>query len=434
MTFYYFFILLSPFQDNPRLGAQLFNLGFIPITPIKLIGLALVAVAFLAPRAQDAVKPLGSVIPALFVAWVAYPLFWTVAIYHYAPQASLSAFISYLGLLIATRFLITTRARLQGAVRFAVLAETIGTLWLFKQFFIQHWPRPVGPSSDPDYEALTLVMALPLSAWMAFYDDNPRWRIFGKVAAGMLAFSIILTQSRGGGLALSTVAILGWLRSRHKLRAIAGLALVTVFLLAIAPGNALKRITDLGLSKHGETGARISTQARLDLLHAGLNMIRVHPITGIGMDRFKSVSLKYNPELAAPKIAHDTYVQLAAEGGIPSLLIFLAIFALALQNFRFAETTGASADPALAQMGTAMRIALFGYMIAACFLSAQFIRMLWLCVFLSQSLREVTVAELAETKAKPKPMPAPEPRKERTTAGYVAVRAGQRQEGPCVSC
>jgi O-antigen ligase len=397
MILYYLFLLLSPFQDNPRLGAQLFSLGFIPITPIKIVGLMLVVVAVLAPRPKDAVKPLGSVIPVLFVAWVAYPLFWTVTLHGYAPQGSLSAFTSYLGLLIATRFLITTRDRLRNAVRVAVLAETIGTLWLFKQFFIQHWARPIGPSSDPDYEALTLVMALPLSTWIAFYDDHPRWRIFGKVAAGMIAFSVILSQSRGGTLALGAVAILGWLRSRHKARAIAGLALLTALLIAIAPGKALKRVTDLGLSKNSSSGAQISTEARLDLLKAGLGMIRAHPLVGVGMDRFKSLSLTYNPGLIQAYIAHDTYLQLAAEGGIPSLLIFLAILALALRNFRFAEKTGKRADPALGQMGAAMRIALFGYMLAACFLTAQFIRMLWLCVFLSQSLREVITAKMAET-------------------------------------
>lgn len=400
MTLYYLFLLLSPFQDNPRFGMQLFNLGFIPITPIKIVGIFLVAAALIAQRPRDAAKPIGSAIPILFVALVAYPFLCTVLLRHYVPTPQLSAFLSYLGLLIATRFLITTRPRLRNAVRVAVLAEVIGALWLFKQFFFQHWARPIGPSSDPDYEALTLVMALPLSAWLAFYDDAPRWRTFGKVALAMLAFSVIITQSRGGTLTLAVVALLGWFRSRHKMRAVLGLALAAMLLIAIAPGRALNRITDYGLSSGGSYGAQISTRIRIDLLHAGLRMVRAHPIVGVGLGRFKSLSAKYNPDLpSAGGIACNSYVEIAAEGGIPSLLIFLAILWLTFRNFRATEAMGKSVDPALAGMAVTMRIAMLGYMVATFFLTAEFIRLLWLWVFLSQSLREVMAAKVAQSEA-----------------------------------
>ena len=69
--------------------------------------------------------------------------------------------------------------------------------------------------------------------------------------------------------------------------------------------------------------------SRLELARAGLHMMEAHPVFGIGLDQFKSVEFHYNPLLAVvepnPHIAHNTYVQLGAEGGIPTLALYLAI-------------------------------------------------------------------------------------------------------------
>ena len=54
MTLYFIFLFLVPFQEHPVLGAQLFHVGIFPITPIKLVGIPLVAAALLLPRPRDA--------------------------------------------------------------------------------------------------------------------------------------------------------------------------------------------------------------------------------------------------------------------------------------------------------------------------------------------------------------------------------------------
>ena len=48
---YFLFLFLVPFQEHPILGAQLFHVGSFPITPIKLVGIPLVAAALLLPAA-----------------------------------------------------------------------------------------------------------------------------------------------------------------------------------------------------------------------------------------------------------------------------------------------------------------------------------------------------------------------------------------------
>ena len=59
MTLYFIFLFLVPFQEHPILGAQLFHVGQFPITPIKVVGILLVAATILLPRPRDAAPTAG---------------------------------------------------------------------------------------------------------------------------------------------------------------------------------------------------------------------------------------------------------------------------------------------------------------------------------------------------------------------------------------
>ena len=64
-------------------------------------------------------------------------------------------------------------------IRVIVLVETFASTWLYKQYYIYHWPRPLGPSADPNYEALSLVMTVPLAIWLTSYDERNLWKWVG---------------------------------------------------------------------------------------------------------------------------------------------------------------------------------------------------------------------------------------------------------------
>ena len=66
MTLYYIFLFLVPFQEHPIFGAQLFQIGSFPVTPIKLVGIPLVIAALLLPRPRDAAQRPGTLILLLY--------------------------------------------------------------------------------------------------------------------------------------------------------------------------------------------------------------------------------------------------------------------------------------------------------------------------------------------------------------------------------
>ncbi len=410
MTLYFIFLFLVPFQEHPILGAQLFHVGIFPITPIKLVGIPLVAAALLLPRPRDAAPRPDTEILLLFAAFTMYQVLGTTLSSLSFPSNDASTLVSFAILMFATNMLISTRRRLQMTIRVIVLVETFASTWLYKQYYIFHWPRPIGPSSDPNYEALSLVATVSLAVWLARHEVRDLWKWVGRICSPILAFAVFVSQSRGGVLALFVMGVLAWVNSRHKMRFVLSFAAAAAFAFAIAPGEMLNRIEQIQIVGQAETGAEISTRARVELARAGVRMMEAHPVFGVGLGQFRSAEFKYNPMLADletdPKIAHDTYVQLGAEGGIPTLVFYVAILALTLATCRASRNL--SRVPAdIAALALSFQIGLIGIMVAQFFLTAQYIKEVWVFISLAPNLYAISfqtaTASVKTLSAQPEP-------------------------------
>jgi O-antigen ligase len=411
---YYLFLFLVPFQEHPVLGAQLFHIGQFPITPIKLVAVPLVASALvLLPRPRDAVPRPSVGILLLFVGFAVFQVVGTVMSSLSFPANDASMLFSDAVLMLAANILISTQRRLLTTIRVIVLVETFASTWLYRQYYIYHWPRPIGPSSDPNYEALSLVMTVPLAIWLSRYDESVLWKRVGFICAPILAFAVFVSQSRGGVLALALMTVLAWLNSTRKASLMAGFAGALAFLFVLAPGQLIARFQQIQFRGQTETGAEISTVGRVELARAGIHMMEAHPVFGVGLGQFKSFEYHYNPVLLSlepnPHIAHNTYVQLGAEGGVPTLALYLAILAVTLATCRSAQKLPGVPDD-LAALALSFQIGLIGIMVAEVFLTAQYIKEVWVFISLTPNLYAISLYATA-MKKKTVPAAAPEPAK-----------------------
>jgi O-antigen ligase len=266
-------------------------------------------------------------------------------------------------------------------------------MWIYKQYFIQHFPRVSGLEQDSNYEALTLVTGIPLAVWMVRYETGPWWKRIGAVCVGLMAGGVLLTESRAGIIAALVMGLAAVVISRRKILTF-GLLVITVAVgAAIAPAGLGTRFRGIKLEGAANNGDEDSSRIHVELLKAGLAMIRAYPVTGVGPERFKGTAPDFNPELlqvtGRPLIAHNTYIQIAAEAGIPVLILFLAFLASAIMNCRAVRQ---SSDAPLARMATAMQLGLIGYSVAAASVTAEYVTTYWIIVFLSQNLREIAAA------------------------------------------
>jgi len=136
------------------------------------------------------------------------------------------------------------------------------------------------------------------------------------------ALALGLTEVRGAWVGFAAGGLGCALALRRRWLVLAALSFVLAGVLAAEPGT-LKRLRSVG-DPRDET-----TRDRLAMLVAGLQLVRAHPVVGIGPGQVKNVY----PTVAIPEALrrstshlHDTPLQLVVERGLPGLLAWTAIW------------------------------------------------------------------------------------------------------------
>lgn len=186
--------------------------------------------------------------------------------------------------------------------------------------------------------------------WLAARRETPRRPLVA--ALGLFAFVAVwvFPAARMGAVAMTVaVAVTLLLASPSKRRALGlalGLAAVAVLVLLAAPSARARFVTAFSAEGNGFRG---------QLLGAGLEAVRRHPVTGVGPGRFHPRDFG-GPEMDVhvrqhPGKAHDQFVSMAAETGAVGGLLFVWLCVwLALRARRLER--GALALGALAQFAT----------------------------------------------------------------------------------
>ncbi|MBV8359052.1 MAG: O-antigen ligase family protein, partial [Deltaproteobacteria bacterium] len=334
MTLYYLLLFVTPFHNDPRLGMTLIDIcGGMIVTPVKVLGVLTVAAAILAPRPRANVPRLRNTLRPLFLLFAAIPVFAVLLSQLPIPTAQISQLISAALLLMATGIMVRTKERMLKSVRILVLAFAFSSLWVYKQYFIEHVCRAYGVEGESNYEALMLLLSMPMGFWMWHHEPTVWWRRIGLACGALLAGAVLLTQSRAGIIAAGIIALLAAVRSRHKLAGLAILMVAVSVTLAYGPAGLWQRFRSIRFSGVTENGDEGSTRIHVELLKAGVRMMESHPLLGVGMGQFKQVAPEYNPEIFKIStnsfIAHNLFIQTGAECGVPVLLLFVMMIAVA---------------------------------------------------------------------------------------------------------
>ncbi|OLF12305.1 polymerase [Actinophytocola xinjiangensis] len=244
--------------------------------------------------------------------------------------------------------------------------------------------RATGPLPDPNDLAFVLVAALPLVAAVLPGRPSPVERVLAAGAVGLLVAGTLATFSRGGLLALAAAVV--WLVWRRVLPvrvlavSVAGLAVAGVAAMA-ALGPALTRAL-----REKSFIAESNVDTRELRWRAAARMLGENPVLGVGPGGFRSeyVTASRNAELAEPTpVAHNMYLEVAAEFGLPALVLFLGLAAAALVATERAVRHGPDRRTALA-----VQASLVAVLVAATFLSEQYYLPLWLLVAVALSIEK----------------------------------------------
>lgn len=207
--------------------------------------------------------------------------------------------------------------------------------------------RLTGTFKAPNYLGAYLALSLPfvigyfVAGWQFLRKEKyGLWVIFALSAVVvMMAVNLALTLTRGAwvGVAAATLGIGLYLVvvSLSKIRTVGG---VLKFVLIGVVSISMIFVASVHLMPQ-HIKARFNTMVERPIGFMGerpqwwglsLELVQKYPITGVGMGRFRyEAQLNAPPDLHdVPFHAHNIYLHIAVEQGIPSLILFLWLVVL----------------------------------------------------------------------------------------------------------
>jgi putative inorganic carbon (HCO3(-)) transporter len=393
---YYVFVVSLPLISHRIFGS---DVGGMTVT--KYLGLASLGYALLTlGRRRGPVRLLATPQARWFVVLYSLAVL-SSALGSIGPRGGnwnvLQIYNSQLIFFLTTLILVDSVDRLR-----KVLLVAIGSMALASLYVLREWwggsavygvdYRPGYVTGDPNFFAASAVVCLPMAFVWTLEGTRPWERMYclGCLAVG-LAGSMV-AASRGGFVGLLVgLAVLTW-HSRYRVKALTIVGGVLVMALVISPTSPLKRLLD---PSHGDIGAR---DARIQLWTAGLKMVEAHPLLGVGIGNFRMAAADYGGMVGdITFIAHNGYLDVAAELGLPALLALLAvIFFSCRAASKVRRQTRVTGQLALHQAAWGIEAGLFGFAVALFFVSGLFLKLFWLMVFLSMCLASLRAATQAE--------------------------------------
>ncbi len=261
----------------------------------------------------------------LFIVWG-----WTSLLWSIEPEQSLRRMFTYTGL-----WLMACLIYHYGTVEFlpSLFQAYVLGAWVAALATIQAYmhgaevvyQRFAATGFDPNDLSFYLNLAIPFAAFLSFKSTARALKLVNFLYILIASIAVLLTASRSGALGLA-IALLFVLYSFHVAKGkwrLAGsllLAAIAGIILTWVPQTSLARIATIVSEIHGGT-----LNKRLNIWAAGSQVLAAHPILGVGAGTFRQA---VEPILGKAWAPHNVFLSVAVEGGIPSLILWLAFMTL----------------------------------------------------------------------------------------------------------
>lgn len=317
----------------------LFTTGtLLPVALWLITLLALVAAVWewkRRPVGDDAVPRAARTLAMLLLLWMLASV--VVSVYRWGTLVAWSLWV----VAIAGAWLFSTRRGQDVWVvgwAFAI-AGTLASAFAMREYaenarIVPNW-RVFGTFLNPNFLAGYLCLTMPVTLGLAVAGQpmasSPSSNERGEVrwllgfGAWMQMTAILLTGSRFGtaSAVLALVVMAGWMafnRSWNRQRALL-FGIVCLMVLATAFFTARSLTARVAATQTAQQG-EYSGGFRLWTWRGTLRMARARPLLGTGLGTYEIAYPRY-ATVGFTRLAHNSYLQLAAEAGLPALVLLL---------------------------------------------------------------------------------------------------------------
>jgi O-antigen ligase len=376
MILFYVLLMIMPLSEHPIWSSLPGGGG---LTVFKYLGLVCLVVAIGRIIITQRVPPL---LKTASVWWFGlYFLIATVSYFAHGGELTLAptplaSIISSIVLCFITVTLIDTGLRLHRVFLVGISSMGLASLYVIREWQKYHgvysefrgWG---GMSGDPNYFTMGAIMWLPIAVLISRSGKNAMERMYCRAATLVILVAIMLSASRGGFIGLVCSLLFLLLQSKKRVRNAIAIAVIAVPLLTLLPASPLRRLMK------PTSGDSEAANIRLALWGAGIQMVEENPLSGIGIGQFKAAVRAYLPDPMFDFIAHNTYLEAAAELGLFGLFAFVGMIVSSLFALRNVARSDTSVDGYFRNSAIALQAGLLAYSVQAFFISTWTERMFW---------------------------------------------------------
>jgi len=216
--------------------------------------------------------------------------------------------------------------------------------------------------SNPNDLAFAVVLSLPYALAFFVMAKNGLKKTFWFIGMLFMLTVIFLTASRAGFIDLccsysAALYFIAYKGKRYWL--IVASVFLGVVIMATVGGKLYARFEALSGDSTTEKSAYGSFEDRKYLMLRALEGIKHYPLLGVGCRDFETYSLIWHE-------VHMTYLEIAVEGGIPVLILYLMFFRRDFQNISALQKMK-DLPPEVRLFAGALTASQVGFVVGACF-------------------------------------------------------------------
>ncbi|MEP1216130.1 MAG: O-antigen ligase family protein [Marinobacter sp.] len=279
------------------------------------------------------------------------------------------------------------------------ISLSLAISWAMRGFSFTTWglSGPPGFFQNSGELAIQMLVFWPI-AWAFAHSLKPHitktwyWLL---MLMPITAIMVILgASSRGAQLALIVQLVVMNYRTVFKPKVLISCGIALVLLWTFLPEEQKDRFRTMGEDR--------TSQQRILYWENGLEMIKEHPVLGVGYFNFVPYFSRYYADdilLHRAELPHNIIIQVGTDTGVIGLAIFLALLLIAFRKAQRFRAVGCENNQKL--IGACANLSLIGFFVAGQFVTVTYYPFLWIHLALLVSMRNSFMEDSKRKKGRP---------------------------------
>lgn len=278
------------------------------------------------------------------------------------------------------------------------ISLSLAMVWMARGFSFTDWGLmgPPGFFENSGELAIQMLVFWPI-AWAFVHTVRPYvskvWYLLLLLMPITAVMVILGASSRGAQVALICQILIMNYRFVLRPKVLISSAIAIVFIWSFLPDEQKERFESIG-----QDG---TSRQRIVYFMNGLEMIKEHPVIGVGYFNFVPYFERAYPEdvlFRTAQLPHNIFIQVATDTGLIGLSVFLFLIYLAYKLGK--DIQAKCNDNRSVIIGRCANISLIGFVVAGQFVTVAYYPFLWIHLALVVSLNNVLKNSNSENEKK----------------------------------